>query len=333
MARLSIFDLKKTVISKDLSGKYLLLYGKPKIGKTSFAAQIDKNLILAAEMGTNALDGLNVYPILKWTDVKAVLKELRDPRARELYNTITFDTITICGSLIESFICSREGVTQIKDIPFGQGFNMVAQELQETLREITLLGFGLVLICHSKEKASQYIDEDGNTLMSIEPDIGSKKITQVVNSVTDLIGYIGVEFDNEGKSQRYLYTRQTPTIFAGSRWRYLKGRIPFGYNELVDAIGDAIEKQKTLDGATVVEHQEQQFVVEARPFQEIMEEARNVWKDYIDGGTTDEEKDVRLNTMKNIIGKIFGNSEFKLSQSIPQQADLVELFIDEMKNL
>lgn len=333
MARLSIFDLKKTVISKDLSGKYLLLYGKPKIGKTSFAAQIDKNLILAAEMGTNALDGLNVYPILKWTDVKAVLKELRDPRARELYNTITFDTITICGSLIESYICSREGVSQIKDIPFGQGFNMVAQELQETLREITLLGFGLVLICHSKERASQYTDEDGNALMSIEPDIGSKKIAQVVSSVTDLIGYIGIEFDKDGNSQRYLYTRQTPTIFAGSRWRYLKGRIPFGYNELIDAIGDAIEKQKTLDGATVVEHQEQQYITKNRPFQEIMEEARNVWKEYIEGGTTDEEKDVRLNTMKNIIGKIFGNSEFKLSQSIPQQADLVELFIDEMKNL
>lgn len=210
---------------------------------------------------------------------------------------------------------------------------MVAQELQETLREITLLGFGLVLICHSKEKASQYTDEEGNALMSIEPDIGSKKITQVVNSVTDLIGYIGVEFDNEGKSQRYLYTRQTPTIFAGSRWRYLKGRIPFGYNELVDAIGEAIEKQKTLDGATVVEHQEQQFKTESRPFQEIMEEARNIWKEYIEGGATDEEKDVRLNTMKNIIGKIFGNSEFKLSQSIPQQADLVELFIDEMKEL
>lgn len=210
---------------------------------------------------------------------------------------------------------------------------MVAQELQETLREITLLGFGLVLICHSKEKASQYTDEDGNALMSIEPDIGSKKITQVVNSVTDLIGYIGIEFDKDGKSQRYLYTRQTPTIFAGSRWRYLKGRIPFGYNELVDAIGDAIEKQKTLDGATVVEHQEQQFVAEARPFQEIMEEARTVWKDYIDSGATDEEKDVRHNTMKNIIGKIFGNTEFKLSQSIPQQADLVQLFIDEMKDL
>lgn len=30
MAKLSIFNLQKTVISKDLSGKYLLLYGEPK---------------------------------------------------------------------------------------------------------------------------------------------------------------------------------------------------------------------------------------------------------------------------------------------------------------
>lgn len=140
MAKLSIFNLPKTVISKDLSGKYLLIYGKSKIGKTSFAAQLEKNLIFAAEIGTNALDGLSVYPVMKWTDIKSALKELRDPKARELYSTVTFDTITICGQLVEKYICSREGVDQIKDIPFGQGWNMVAQELQETLREITQLG-------------------------------------------------------------------------------------------------------------------------------------------------------------------------------------------------
>lgn len=28
--KLSIFNLPKTVISKDLSGKYLMLYGKPR---------------------------------------------------------------------------------------------------------------------------------------------------------------------------------------------------------------------------------------------------------------------------------------------------------------
>ena len=31
MATFDIFNLKKTVISKDLSGKYMLIYSKPKL--------------------------------------------------------------------------------------------------------------------------------------------------------------------------------------------------------------------------------------------------------------------------------------------------------------
>lgn len=38
MADVNIFELKPTVISRDLSAKYILLYSKPKVGKTSFAA-------------------------------------------------------------------------------------------------------------------------------------------------------------------------------------------------------------------------------------------------------------------------------------------------------
>lgn len=90
-----------------------------KLGKTSFAAQIEKNLILATELGTNAIDNLNVVPILKWTDIKTVLRQLRDPRAREMYNTITFDTISIAADLAEKYICSQQGVEQIRDVPFG----------------------------------------------------------------------------------------------------------------------------------------------------------------------------------------------------------------------
>ena len=91
-----------------------------KLGKTSFAAQIDKNLILATELGTNAIDNLNVVPILKWTDIKTVLRQLRDPRAREMYSTITFDTISIAADLAEKYICSQQGVEQIRDVPFGR---------------------------------------------------------------------------------------------------------------------------------------------------------------------------------------------------------------------
>jgi hypothetical protein len=40
---------------------------------------------------------------------------------------------------------------------------------------------------------------------------------------------------------------------AGSRFKYLAPKIRFGYQELVEAIGEAIDKSQSIDGATVVD--------------------------------------------------------------------------------
>ena len=136
----------------------------------------------------------------------------------------------------------------------------------------------------------------------------------------------------DGTSERYLYTRSTPTVFAGSRYQYLAPKIKFGYQELVDAIGDAINQAVERDGAQVTDKTE--FAqVKTRPFGEIMDEAKSIWSTYLDKATTDEEKDQHLNIMKDIIKRVFGSEDFKLSQAVPSQGDLVELFIDEMKDL
>lgn len=328
-----IFSIKPTHINRDLSAKYLLLYSKPKVGKTSFAAQLKRNLFLATEIGYNAIDGITALPIAKWSDFRAAVKQLKDPRARELYDTVTIDTISILADLCERYVCAREGVDKINLVPYGQGWKMVAKELQESLREITLSGLGLILICHSKEKASPYTDSEGNAITSVEPDL-SKNVYGVCNAVCDLIAYIGVEFDNNGKAQRWLYTRQTPTIFAGTRWKYLDEKIPFGYEELVDAIGRAIEKQVQIDGATAVDHAEAPSnIVMQRPFDEIISDAKNIWVSYLESAKSDEEKEQHLNVMKDVIRRIFGSDDFKLSMAVPSQADLVEVFVDEMKGL
>ena len=54
---------------------------------------------------------------------------------------------------------------------------------------------------------------------------------------------------------------------------------------------------------------------------------------YLNEAATEEEKDQRLNIMKDIVRKVFGSEEFKLSQAVPSQADLLELFITEMKDM
>ena len=248
-----------------------------------------------------------------------------------MYDSIVVDTASIAWQLCEEYIKQRESVDSIRDIPWGQGWNMLKTEFSECWREITLLGFGILFIAHSKEKPTEMRDEDGNTISAVCPDLPNNAYT-IINSIVDIIGYLQVQMNPDGSSERYLYTRSTPTVFAGSRYQYLAPKIKFGYNELVNAIGDAIDKAVELDGAQVTDHTEI-AQVKTRPFSEVMEEAKEVWSGYLNSAATDEEKDQKLNIMRDIIKKVFGTDEFKLSQAVPSQVDLVELFIDEMREL
>ena len=331
MADIDIFSLEPSKISRDLKGKFLLIYGQPKTGKSTFGSQLPRALFMNFEQGTNALAGIRSAPILRWTDAKKVLTQLRKPQAKEMYDSIVVDTASIAWQLCEKYICQRENVDSIRDVPWGQGWNMLKAEFSEFWREITLLGFGILFIAHSKEKPTEMHDEDGNPITAVCPDLPNQAYT-IINSIVDIIGYLQVQMNPDGTSERYLYTRSTPTVFAGSRYQYLKPKIKFGYQELVDAIGDAIDEAVEKDGAQVTDHTEIAQVKD-RPFQEVMAEAREIWGAYLGKATNDEEKDQHLMIMKDIIKKVFGTEDFKLSQAVPSQSSLVEYFIDEVKQL
>lgn len=332
MADINIFNLQPSVIDKSLKGKYILIYGASKVGKTSFAVQAPRTLTCAFELGLNALSGQRYVPLPKWSDFKRVLSQLRKPEAKELYDTIVIDTATWAYSLCEKYVCQREGVEDLRSIPWGQGWGMVKQEFSEALREITMLGFGIILICHEKERPTDMRDEEGNAISRVEPD-GPRQMREIIDALVDIIGYIGIEFDPVSKEGvRYLYTRSTPTVFAGSRYRYLAPKIQFGYDELVAAISDAIDKDVAENGARVTDNAET-VQVKSRPFQEIMSEAKEVGNNYLNSAKDEEDKEHRIMMMKDIIRRIFGTEEFRISSAVPSQADLIELFIDEIKDL
>ena len=329
MADIDIFSLEPSKISRDLKGKFLLIYGQPKTGKSTFGSQLPRALFMNFEQGTNALAGIKSQPILRWTDAKKVLTQLRKPQAKEIFDTIVVDTASIAWQLCEKYICQRENVDSIRDVPWGQGWNMLKQEFSEFWREITLLGFGILFIAHSKDKPTEMRNEDGEAITAVCPDLPNQCYT-IINSIVDIIGYLQVQMNPDGTSERYLYTRSTPTVFAGSRYQYLAPKIKFGYQELVDAIGDAIDMAVEKDGAEVTDHTEIAQIKD-RPFQEVMAEAKEVWTKYLD--VPEEEREQHLMIMKDIIKRVFGSEEFKLSQAVPSQSSLVEYFIDEVKQL
>ena len=243
---IDLLNLKPSVISKDLREKYLLLAGAPKIGKTEFCSLAPDALILAFEMGTNARPGVLVQPIEKWTDFKLALRQLEKPEAKEKFATICIDTVGIAYDLCEKFICQQAGVQKIGDIPYGGGYSALSKEFETSLRKITMLGYGLIMTCHLKENTNS----DGDVI-GYKPDLNNRCL-KIVNGLVDIIGVITQSWNEKGESERWIQTRATPTITAGSRFRYLEPKIRFGYQEFVDALARAIEAEEK-HGAVVVE--------------------------------------------------------------------------------
>lgn len=319
---IDILNIQPTTISRDLKGKFVCIYSLPKVGKTSMACQFPKNLLLAFEKGYNAIAGIKPVDITKWSDLKLVLRQLEKPEARQMYDTITIDTIGIAWEMCEQFVCAQNGVQKIGDIPWGGGYSACKREFESCLRKITQLGYGLVIIAHVERRIEKRADDSEVEILG--PAI-PKRAYEIVNQLVDIIGYIDITWDEEGNSERWLYTRKTPTIMAGSRFKYLAPKIKFGYNELVEAIGEAIDKAEKLDGAVVVDTT-QQVIEEKLDYNAIRAEAAELWKQLVEKDTENAGRILKKVEM------VFGRP-MKLSEITEDQVDLFNLVLLDMKEM
>ena len=303
---IDILNLQPTAISRDLKGKYVLVYGAPKVGKTSFAAKFKKNLLCAFEMGYNAIDGIYAQPIQKWSDFKLLLRQLEQPAAKEKFDTITIDTASIAYDLCEQFVCAQNSVQKISEIPWGGGYAQVKSEFESSLRKITMMGYGLILIAHQEIRKETI---DGNDVEFYSPAL-NKRCYEICNRLVDVIGYIAVEWDAEGNSERYLYTRQTPRVVADSRYKYLPPKI-------------------RKDGATVVD-QHTVITEDKLDYTALRAEAQELWMKMV--GTGDDADEEMAKRIMKRVEMIFGHP-MKISEITEDQVDLLNLVVLDMKDL
>lgn len=240
-----------------------------------------------------------------------------------MYKNVVFDTLNEAWDLCTAFICSQNGVQKIKDIPYGQGYKDRDDEFANTLRTIMNLGYGLIVTCHTKEKVIG--TKDDLDITAIAPDL-DKRCIPIINGLVDIMGMITKTWNEETQSwDRWLLTKATPTISAGSRITYLKDKIPFGYKYLEDALAEAITKARE-NGAEIVETSEVVQVGEDLTFEQIRNEAAGLWEKLI---TADE------NNAAVILKKaemIFGHS-IRLSEITEDQASLYYLVLLDMRDL
>ena len=318
-----LWEVEQNVISRDLRGKYVMLYGKAKAGKTTAACSFPGAILFAFERGYNAIGSAFPYDITSWSDYKFALRDLADARTKERFQTVIIDTVSIAWDLCEQYVCNQYSVQKIGDISWGGGYAACKKEFETCLRKITQLGYGVVLIAHNTSRIEK--DASGSEREIIGPDL-PKRAAEICNGIVDIIGYIGSEYDENGNQIRYLYTRETPTLFAGSRFKYMPPKIKFGYDELVNAIAEAIEKEEQIDGAKVVDHAPIVTQKEEIDFNKIRSEAQELWTKLI--GMDEENANIILKKVEMTM-----NHKMKLSEFTEDQAELLSIVVQDMKDM
>ena len=321
MAAIDIFNIPENVISRDLKGRFLCIYGPEKVGKSTFGAKLPRPLFCNFEVGTNYLP-VRPVNIDKWSTFKQVLRQLENPKAHDHYDTVVIDTVSEAYAACEQFICAQNAVQRIGEIPYGRGYADTKREFESALRKITMLGFGLCCICHAEKKTIP--GPDDSTIDTMQPAMPSRA-ADVVNRMVDIIAYIDQRFDENGESVRRFITRRTPTVLAGSRLPYLDPVIPFSYEDLIDAIGRAIDKQEAEDGVKVVDTAEHQQT-EQLDFDKLREEASVLWGNLVGKDPANAERILKKAEM------IFGR-KIKLSEITEDQVDLMNLIVIEMRDM
>lgn len=316
---IDLLKIQPSVVSRDLKGKFVEIYGPEKVGKTTIASSFPNLLLCGFEHGWNALNGVYGVDILKWADFKKVVKQLQTPEVQARYDTVGLDTIGIAWNMCVEYICTQENVDKLSDIPYGGGWDLAAKEFEKTIRIITQLGYGIVIIAHSASRFED-VGENGATQEIFYPDI-PKKARSIVNRLVDIIAFI----ENDDNGNRWLITRKTPTITAGSRFKYLAAKIPLDYDSLVNEIGEAIEKEAQEKGVKTTE------LKVTTPIEEDKVDFDDTVRQIKAHAVALKNAD-KFNLYNKVAEEYLGKGK-KVSECDESQIDMLVLILDDLKDI
>jgi hypothetical protein len=190
------------------SPKNLIIFSKPKVGKTSMIAELPNCLILDLEGGSDYVDAIK----LKATSVEEI-KEIAKAiiEAGKPYDYIAVDTITaletMCIKEAERMYMSTpigkgwimktpDGKIDtesaklkygtVLNLPNGQGYGYLRDAVVKTIELIKQLAPRVILLGHVKDSQ---IETKGTEVSSMDLDL-TGKIKRIVSSNSDAIGYL-----------------------------------------------------------------------------------------------------------------------------------------------
>lgn len=226
------FDLSSITRGKRLRAPKVVIYGPPKIGKTTFAVSAPASIGILTEDGIDAIEA-TAFPLAKtYDDVLSALHVLQNEQHE--FQSVFVDSLDWLEPLILAKICAEQRVKNIEDIGYGKGYIMADDVWRGFFSELDKLRNerNMTIICIAHEQ----INKVRNPTLSEDYDAYSLKLNKravaIINEWADVIGFCAHEVmtrnvdsgfnQKETKAittgQRKLHVNPHPAYVAGNRY-------------------------------------------------------------------------------------------------------------------
>lgn len=197
---------EKSKPKANLKDYLILIFGLPKIGKTTLAAQFEDPLFLMFEPSGKALE-LYQLPMKSWERFKETISLLKKDAK---YKTVVIDSVGPAYDACMAYICKGLGVEHPSEAPFGKAWNGISQEFGSCFNQLGLTGKGIVITAHA---ISKDIEKPNGTIQEMMAPSVPKQAMDWISRNIDLQAYY--YFGANGK--RYLRVKGNDNVVAGSR--------------------------------------------------------------------------------------------------------------------
>lgn len=176
---------------------FMILYGRPKAGKTSALAQLDNNLIVDLEGGSTFIDAMAVQArsVNELGEIAQAIRAKNTEVGHNFYKHITIDNATrleeIC--LPYAAILYRKTPmgknwkgTDVRLLPNGSGYMYIRQAVRKIIDMFKDLCDEFILVGHVKDVQ---IEQNGEELSEMALDLVGK-LSSIICGEADAVGYV-----------------------------------------------------------------------------------------------------------------------------------------------
>lgn len=224
----------------DIDRITMLLYGPPKVGKSTFCSRFPNAFFLATEPGLNHLETFNLRADT-WDEALAILADLEADPAR--FAPIVIDTVDKLWDFCVSYTIQKNKVETISDLAYGKGYALAFNEFSKFIQRLVALKTGIIFVSH--HTYDEITQTDGTIIKKFMPSV-SARIRDVIMPLVDVIAFATVEYQmnpdtGARKERRILHTQPGILWEAGDRTGRLPTELPFAYR----AYQQALEKKES----------------------------------------------------------------------------------------